>query len=166
MALGGVLWGYNRTPRVESNRTGKGGGRRRARGARHLADVAPAPFSPRCRLGPIFAQTARLVWAHFLTPPTRRAPFVGLIVWAGDHSNTFRDPPKKELGLSSADPGIDDTAKHDKMWDTVKRDVDEILTTEPPPNRKSLHRVTFFLDAAALRAHLGDLTSDGRESVA
>lgn len=53
-------------------------------------------------------------------PVTRRAPFVGLVVWPGAHENPHREVRYKRVGVADMKHSLS-KAKHDAYWEASQR---------------------------------------------
>jgi len=78
-------------------------------------------------------------------PVTRRAPYVALALWPGDHENAWLKQ-QDELGIIGAPHGMDRN-RHKAQMKTTNERV-KVLLELPAEDAEELRRVTFALPVA------------------
>lgn len=83
-------------------------------------------------------------------PMTRRAPYLGLAVWAGRRSNPFwTEGSPGTVNMSHAPPLAEDAAQHEKLWKESKTRTRALLS-EPQDDYRWVREITFCLQADSL----------------
>lgn len=77
-------------------------------------------------------------------PTTRRAPFVGLVVWPGAHENPYRDVQYKRVGVADMKHSLA-KGKHDIYWDQSQQNRTAYTSEELV--HAARHDVSFCLRA-------------------